>query len=152
MKEQFDRKLAEKIKASFLDHEESFNPQEWEKLSLSYFRHPKKKKFIFWPFLVSGIAASLLLLLMFWPISDDIKENVQTIADSITINSKQFEKIEAPEMQDRELALQKEGFEPLDNLETPAGDISPDLPLDGSPRTETIKNIPEADRPEMSAM
>ena len=152
MKEQFDRKLAEKIKASFLDHEEPFNPQEWEKLSLSYFRHPKKKKFIFWPFLVSGIAASLLLLLMFWPISEDIKENVQTIADSITINSKQFEKIETPEVQDRELALQKEGFEPLGNLEAPAGDISTNLPADESQRTEAIKHIPEADRPALSSM
>lgn len=152
MKEQFDRKLAEKIKASFLDHEEPFNPQEWEKLSLSYFRHPKKKKFIFWPFLVSGIAASLLLLLMFWPISDDIKENVQTIADSITINSKQFEKIEIPEAQDKGLALQKEEIEPTNNLESVTGGIGPDLPVYEKPGAETIKHIPEADRPELSAM
>src|SRR5690606_5591769 len=96
MKEQFDKKLIEKIKVSFEEHEEPFNPQEWEKLSHVYFRPVKKKKFIFWPFLVSGIAASLLLMFVFWPIGDDLQKNVQTIADSITIEGKQFEKIELP--------------------------------------------------------
>jgi hypothetical protein len=41
MKEQFDKKLAEKIKASFEHHEETFDPKEWEKLSTAYFK-PKK--------------------------------------------------------------------------------------------------------------
>ena len=46
MKEQFDKKLIEKIKISFEDHEEPFNPQEWEKLSHAYFHPAKKKKFV----------------------------------------------------------------------------------------------------------
>lgn len=96
MKEQFDKKLIEKIKISFQDHEEPFNPQEWEKLSHAYFHPAKKKKFVLWPFLISGIAASLLLVFVFWPIGDDLQRNVQTIADSITIEGKQFEKIELP--------------------------------------------------------
>ncbi|PSL02008.1 outer membrane beta-barrel protein [Cecembia rubra] len=41
MKEQFDKKLVEKIRASFEDHEEAFDSKEWEKLSTAYFR-PKK--------------------------------------------------------------------------------------------------------------
>ena len=96
MKEQFDKKLIEKIKISFENHEEPFNPQEWEKLSHAYFHPAKKKKFAFWPFLISGIAASLLLVFVFWPFGDELQQNVQTIADSITIEGKQFEKIELP--------------------------------------------------------
>lgn len=100
MKEQFDKKLIEKIKISFEDHEEPFNPQEWEKLSHAYFHPAKKKKFVFWPFLISGIAASLLLVFVFWPFGDELQQNVKTLADSITIEGRQFEKIELP--RDRE--------------------------------------------------
>jgi hypothetical protein len=96
MKEQFDKKLIERIKISFENHEEPFNPQEWEKLSHAYSHPAKKKKFAFWPFLASGIAASLLLVFVFWPFGDELQQNVQTIADSITIEGKQFEKIELP--------------------------------------------------------
>jgi hypothetical protein len=96
MKEQFDKKLVEKIKDSFQNHEEPFNPQEWEKLSHSYFHPIKKKKFAYWPFLASGIAASFLLLLLFWPIGEDLQKNVRTFTESITIDSKPFEKIELP--------------------------------------------------------
>lgn len=109
MKEQFDKKLVEKIKASFLNHEEPYNPQEWEKLSHAYFHPVKKKKFPYWPFLVSGIAASLLLLLVFRPIGDDLEENVRTITNSISIPSKQFEKIELPrDKMEEQLALEAE--------------------------------------------
>ena len=113
MKEQFDKKLIEKIKISFEDHEEPFNPQEWEKLSHAYFHPAKKKKFVFWPFLISGIAASLLLVFVFWPFGDELQQNVKTLADSITIEGKQFEKIELP--RDREppsLALAEIKAEP----------------------------------------
>lgn len=108
MKEQFDKKLVEKIKASFQNHEEPYDPQEWEKLSHAYFRPVKKKKFVFWPFLASGIAATLLLLLVFWPIGDDLQKNVQTITDSISIPSKQFERIELPrDKAEEQLALKE---------------------------------------------
>lgn len=96
MKEQFDKKLVEKIKISFENHEEPFNPQEWEKLSHAYFQPAKKKKFALWPFLISGIAASLFLVFVFWPFEDELQQNVQSLADSITIEGKQFEKIELP--------------------------------------------------------
>ncbi|HLU89961.1 MAG TPA: hypothetical protein VKZ51_09035, partial [Cyclobacteriaceae bacterium] len=108
MKEQFDRKLVEKIRDSFLNHEEPFNPQEWEKLSHAYFHPRKKKKFAYWPFLISGIAASLLLVLVFWPIGDDLQKNVQTITDSISIENKQFEKAELPRQEESENLAQAE--------------------------------------------
>lgn len=114
MKEQFDRKLVEKIRDSFLNHEEPFNPQEWEKLSHAYFHPRKKKKFAYWPFLISGIAASLLLVLVFWPIGDDLQKNVQTITDSISIENKQFEKAELPRQEDSENLARAE-----ENLQSP---------------------------------
>src|SRR5690606_28506084 len=108
MKEQFDKKLVEKIKDSFLNHEEPFNPQEWEKLSHAYFHPRKKRKFVYWPFLVSGIAASLILVLVFWPIGEDLQKNVQTITDSISIENKQFDKTELPKQEERENLAQME--------------------------------------------
>ena len=110
MKEQFDKKLIEKIKISFENHEEPFNPQEWEKLSHAYFHPAKKKKFAFWPFLISGIAASLLLVFVFWPFEEELQRNVQTLTDSITIEGKQFEKIELPrnKVQDNLALAEKE--------------------------------------------
>src|SRR5690606_31079440 len=116
MKEQFDKKLVEKIKVSFQDHEEPFNPQEWEKLSHAYFHPVKKKKFPYWPFLASGIAASLLFVLVFWPIGDDLEKNVQTITDTISIDTKQFEKIEpVQESADQQVASNDESARKSDN-------------------------------------
>jgi hypothetical protein len=51
MKEQFDKRLVEKVKDSFDNHEESFDPKAWENFSEAYFK-PKKEatKFtwVFW--------------------------------------------------------------------------------------------------------
>ena len=96
MKEQFDKRLVEKIKDSFQNHEEPFNPQEWEKLSHAYLQPIRKRKFAYWPFLASGIAASLLLLLVFWPIGEDLEKNLKTLTDSITLEGKPFEAVELP--------------------------------------------------------
>lgn len=59
MKEQFDKKLVEKIKASFEHHEEPFDPKAWEKLSTAYFKPQKglaKGTWMLW-------AASLITVL-----------------------------------------------------------------------------------------
>lgn len=148
MKEQFDKKLIEKIKISFEDHEEPFNPQEWEKLSHAYFHPAKKKKFAFWPFLISGIAASLLLVFVFWPFGDELQQNVKTLADSITIEGKQFEKIELP--RDREqpqLALAERKAEPIPT-EAPTPIAEADLPIEMT--RETIVPIQVEALPESS--
>ncbi|HLT08398.1 MAG TPA: hypothetical protein VK014_12785 [Cyclobacteriaceae bacterium] len=140
MKEQFDKKLIEKIKISFEDHEEPFNPQEWEKLSHAYFHPARKKKFAFWPFLISGIAASLLLVFVFWPFEDELQQNVQTIADSITIQGRQFEKIKLPRnRQPENLALAQRNPEVDPIVEKPALAAVAESPV-GMQR-ETIKPI-----------
>jgi hypothetical protein len=154
MKEQFDKKLVEKIKVSFQDHEEPFNPQEWEKLSHAYFHPVKKKKSPYWPFLVSGIAASLLFVLVFWPIGDDLEENVRTITDTISIDTKQFEKIEpVQESADQQVASNEESARNSGNErmkiaslanEAPEG-ISRDdaAPIKMVPLSQEIPSLPE---------
>ncbi|MEX2593548.1 MAG: hypothetical protein WD426_12310 [Anditalea sp.] len=139
MKEQFDKKLVEKIKDSFQNHEEPFNSQEWEKLSHSYFQPAKKKKFAYWPFLASGVAASLLLLLVFWPVGIDLKKNVKTFTESITIDNKQFEKIELPKGK-QQLALKEEKGSSTFNGSFKGGDNMPELSTKNA-ETSTRENI-----------
>lgn len=86
MKEQFDKRLVEKIRDSFQDHEEAFDPREWEKFSHAYFNKPKKNKRIaYWPFWVSGIAASLLLLFFFLPFEKQIDEGLTALKNEPAI-------------------------------------------------------------------
>ncbi|MCH7412782.1 PorT family protein [Belliella sp. R4-6] len=63
MKEQFDKKLADKIKDSFENHSESYDPVQWKKLSEAYFQ-PKATSKPIWGWLVTGIAASLVIGLL----------------------------------------------------------------------------------------
>lgn len=93
MKEQFDKKLVEKIKASFSHHEEPFDPRQWEKLSAAYFKPKRPLWQIYWPYIIStGIAASVLLVLFYnpletnWDSGNTISGDVPTIAvpESIT--------------------------------------------------------------------
>ena len=63
MKEQFDKKLADKIKDSFANHSESYDPKQWERLSAVYFK-PKTTSKPIWGWLATGIAASLVVGLL----------------------------------------------------------------------------------------
>ncbi|WP_194776092.1 outer membrane beta-barrel protein [Pararhodonellum marinum] len=91
MKEQFDKKLVEKIKASFEQHQEPYNPREWDKFSKAYFKPKRKPIWVYWPVWVSGIAASLLLLFVLWPVSDQLEEKVYSLADTLSLDSSKFE-------------------------------------------------------------
>ncbi|MBS9522465.1 outer membrane beta-barrel protein [Litoribacter alkaliphilus] len=62
MKDQFDKRLAEKIKSSFDDYHEEVDPREWEKFSDAFFASEKPKRFLLWPWLVAGMAAACLAL------------------------------------------------------------------------------------------
>ncbi len=90
MKEQFDKKLVEKIKDSFLHHEESPDPKEWAKLSRAYF-NPKNtgalSKGILW---VSGLAASFALIFFLIPNKEDQGIKGISLADSLAIESKTY--------------------------------------------------------------
>ncbi|WP_162416491.1 outer membrane beta-barrel protein [Cyclobacterium roseum] len=90
MKEQFDKKLVEKIKASFSTYEEPFDPAEWEKFSNAYFRPKKKGWMVFWPFLGAGIAASLLFFFIYYPEQEKIDEKVRALTDTISIENPAF--------------------------------------------------------------
>jgi hypothetical protein len=97
MKEQFDKKLAEKIKASFENHEEAADPREWEKFSDAFFSEKKAKKAVIWPFILAGAAACLVLGFVIFPFIDQeadfisqteevypSQENVDTARGSVT--------------------------------------------------------------------
>ncbi|WP_209329628.1 outer membrane beta-barrel protein [Lunatimonas salinarum] len=67
MKEQFDKRLVDKIKDSFAHHEEPYDPAQWEKLSSAYFKPERKTARLIWPFITAGLAASLFLVLVYGP-------------------------------------------------------------------------------------
>ncbi len=83
MKEQFDKRLVDKIKDSFNSHEEPYDPAQWEKLRKAYFRPKKNGWSAFWPFITAGIAASLILILVYFPYEDTLDRQVKVITDSI---------------------------------------------------------------------
>lgn len=85
MKEQFDKRLVDKIKDSFKTHEESFDPVQWEKLSKAYFKPKRNGWVVYWPFITAGIAASLLLVLIYFPFEQTLENKVKTFADSIEL-------------------------------------------------------------------
>lgn len=74
MKEQFDKRLVEKIKGSFDNYEEPFDPKEWEKFSNAYFDKKKTKPIWVWTALISGIAASLVIGFLIWPSAVDFSQ------------------------------------------------------------------------------
>ena len=106
MKEQFDKKLAEKIKASFSNHEEPFDPRQWEKFSDAYFKPRRKTWQIYWPFMTAGIAASILFFFFYFPRQEDIGNKVRSFTDTVVMdqmpyfgnkgNSEQSEEITPP--------------------------------------------------------
>ncbi|QDH77995.1 hypothetical protein FKX85_02665 [Echinicola soli] len=97
MKEQFDKRLVEKIKNSFDHHEESFDQVEWEKFSQVYFNKPtKRKKLVLWPFIMSAIAASMTLLFVFYPYEKEIEKGVTDLKGSIAKKSKKLDEILKP--------------------------------------------------------
>lgn len=71
MKEQFDKRLVEKIKGSFETYEEPVDPKEWDKFSDAYFNKKKPKPLWVWATLISGIAASLVIGFLIWPTIED---------------------------------------------------------------------------------
>ncbi|MEX0882394.1 MAG: hypothetical protein WDZ72_02865 [Cyclobacteriaceae bacterium] len=98
MKEQFDKRLVDKIKDSFKTHEESFDPDQWEKLSKAYFKPKRKGWVVYWPFITAGVAASLLLVLVYFPFEQTLERKVKTLTDSIAIDPRPLaEKKRLPE-------------------------------------------------------
>ncbi|SNS02360.1 Outer membrane protein beta-barrel domain-containing protein [Belliella buryatensis] len=61
MKEQFDKKLSNKIKSTFEDHQEPFDPQAWKSFSAAYFKTGASSGRSVWKWWLSGIAASISL-------------------------------------------------------------------------------------------
>ncbi|WP_143962423.1 outer membrane beta-barrel protein [Litoribacter populi] len=84
MKEQFDKRLAAKIKASFDDYHEEADPKEWEKFSDAFFDKPKTKKVLFWPWLVAGLAAACMVLGVFLLPEMGVNDQPAIVAENVS--------------------------------------------------------------------
>ncbi len=85
MKEQFDKKLVEKIKSSFSNHEEPFDPTQWEKFSSAYFKSRRPLWQVYWPIIATGIAASLLLVFLYVPLGIERNSRNTAIVDTSSL-------------------------------------------------------------------
>jgi hypothetical protein len=93
MKEQFDKRLVEKIKDSFENHEEPFDPRAWESFSAAYFKPKKATSKFSWILWAASISMVLGLAFLFLPKDSNVPE--------IMIASSQAEKeLEVEDMQD----------------------------------------------------
>jgi hypothetical protein len=117
MKEQFDKKLAKKIADTFSQHEEPFDPKEWEKISATYFKNPRKGKWLKWALPISGIAASLMLFMIFLPPAEE-KEDQRSLGYLETVLQS-----EDPEQTETTPQISSERHSP--NAETSANPSQP---------------------------
>jgi hypothetical protein len=92
MKEQFDKRLTEKIKDSFENHEEPFDPRAWERFSAAYFKTKNTTSKFSWILWAASVALVLGLTFLFLPKDSNVTD--------IRIASNQAEmEIEAEDMQ-----------------------------------------------------
>ncbi|MCC5938063.1 MAG: hypothetical protein JJU34_12345 [Lunatimonas sp.] len=87
MKEQFDKKLVDKIRDSFEHYEEPYDPAQWDKLSNAYFKPKKTSLRLIWPFITAGFAASLFLVLFYGPFGVEFTSPMEIVADSMEQSS-----------------------------------------------------------------
>ncbi len=121
MREQFDKKLINKIKSSFNELEGEYDASEWDKFSKIYFKKEEKPKMI-WLKWFSGIAAAILLGISLYAIL--------TPAQNITIEDQNL------------ITNNKEDVpEQIENSESSDGD-SLSQPL--KPTQPAIRNLTEA--------
>ena len=140
MKEQFDKRLVEKIRDSFENHEEAFDPVQWDKFSQSYFNKPaKRRKLAYWPFWISGVAASLLLVFLFFPFEKEIEQGVSTLKETITSKSKSLDHITKPS----ETLTLKKGEQQVSNAIQPPTQ---------SPDTGTDSGLEQSEREKQDAI
>lgn len=154
MKEQFDKKLAKKIADTFSQHEEPFDPKEWEKLAKVYF--PKTEKIFPWKwiFISSGIAAAILVGFLLLP-QPPSEVNSPQLADSsqskvegyTTPNNDRTEKLTVPDV---EIGGEVDAITPKETLATQVqsssdrskfarqGSAIPDKALPKNELTETL--------------
>lgn len=146
MKEQFDKDLAKKIKDSFTKYEEPYDPKAWDRLSKAYFKPKKSAWAVFWPFITSGLAASLFMAVILWP---ETVEDTSTfkVADSSKSISKIPDKLDPTIDQDNKL-LDREDSTRSDITPAPFGDgiikskrkITPYTPAEHSTRKNIYKD------------
>lgn len=84
MREQFDKKLVDKIKSSFKELEEEYDASEWEKFSKMYFRK-KPKPMVIWIKWFSGIAAAIILGITLNTLIKPIQQSADQVQNPIAL-------------------------------------------------------------------
>ncbi|SIS79926.1 outer membrane beta-barrel protein [Belliella pelovolcani] len=92
MKEQFDKKLSNKIKSAFEDHQEPFDPQAWESFSAAYFKTGLPGGRSIWKWWLSGIAASIALAFMVFALlpTGDLSEDNFHVNENKSLNQEEL--------------------------------------------------------------
>ncbi|MFN3801986.1 outer membrane beta-barrel protein [Belliella pelovolcani] len=92
MKEQFDKKLSNKIKSTFEDHQEPFDPQAWESFSAAYFKTRLLGGRSIWKWWLSGIAASIALAFMVFALlpTGDLSEDNFHVNENKSLNQEEL--------------------------------------------------------------
>jgi hypothetical protein len=92
MKEQFDKKLSNKIKSAFEDHQEPFDPQAWESFSAAYFKTGLSGGRSIWKWWLSGIAASIALAFMVFALlpTGDLSEDNFHVNENKSLNQEEL--------------------------------------------------------------
>jgi hypothetical protein len=115
MKEQFDKRLVDKIKDSFQQHQEPFDLQEFEKFKKLYFRRKnnglKRIGAFWWMGIAASLIAGLILLNQF-----QFKDEDQNLVDLLTSNDSKT--LEAPNSIESQKEDQEKSPENLTSIES----------------------------------
>jgi hypothetical protein len=142
-KPQFDQELVRKMNTLLQGHEEPYSEGEWEKFSSNYFHkknYSKKRNLMMW---LSGLAASVCVILFFsWSILKEsaslTNSNVSTHENSILDPSLEFE---------REKSMNKE-IQPIENEKALSEHFTINQPPANAPRNSSVlssrEDVPNA--------
>ncbi|MCR9017096.1 hypothetical protein [Aquiflexum gelatinilyticum] len=110
MREQFDKKLVNKIKSSLSEKEEIFDASEWDKFSKIYFKK-EAKPMLFWIKWASGIAATILLGITLNSLFTPIQQTTNQTPNLITLK-------EEDKPEEKNTAISEEIHSPIDLPDT----------------------------------
>lgn len=146
MKEQFDKKLVEKIRDSFENHEEVYDPKEWEKLSSTYFLPKKGLAKSPWMLWAASLVALMALALLFYT-SDRIQEH-QEVAEQAPILEESSQSGQGSKEEGLNNALGKR--EPNIAIESPDAGTTAQLQANLSPKKDEVKVTKQETTPTLS--
>jgi len=120
MKEQFDKRLVEKIKDSFENHGEPFDPKAWESFSAAYFKSKKGTSKFSWILWAASVALVLGLTYLFFPRVlnvpkiEIVSNNAEMELEYEDIEDSSLQHLDEVNQQDNSVGIQLAGKSHLD--------------------------------------